>query len=199
MSAHRARPVAWELPTEYGFGEPAQQHVPVASRRLDEAFRGLEFRRRARDALDEGVMRLREELDGRIRVRGGRYWRGCRGRRGSRGGPIRQRVGSAFCAGNADLLFEPRPFLERVPEPVLAMLGECDNTVPQFGSGVRFDEIFSRRTSLDYTVSVVPGMGYGLQADCGDTDRRGLQVRDYAPEYFASIAACSRQRGLNTR
>lgn len=89
---------------------------------------------------------------------------------------------------NVDLFHDPAPWLKAVPGPLLIVLGSCDHTVPSDESSIRFEEILSTR-QIDYTIETVPGAGHGLQDDCGDTDRRGLNVRGYSPGYFRLIHA----------
>lgn len=62
------------------------------------------------------------------------------------------------------------------------------------GSRVAVAQVFAASEGLDYTISIIPGMGHGLQAECGDTDRKGLQVPGYSAEYLDVVRRWLRQR-----
>ena len=91
---------------------------------------------------------------------------------------------STFLRQNRDLFHDPAPSLRRLRAPVLALIGQCDHFVPAQESRVALAQVFAADGELDYTISVIPNMGHGLQDECGDTDRKGLQVPGYSKEYL---------------
>jgi uncharacterized protein len=98
-----------------------------------------------------------------------------------------------FLAQNRDLLHDPKPSLSSLRAPVLAVIGECDHIVPAQESRVALAQIFSAADNLDYSIKIIPNMGHGLQDECGDTDRKGLQVRGYSSEYLNVLRQWLRQ------
>jgi len=102
-----------------------------------------------------------------------------------------------FLTLNQDLLHDPEPSLRALRGPILAIVGECDHFVPAQESRVALAQIFSANKNLDYTILTIPGMGHGLQDECGDTDRKAFQVRGYSTEYLNTLRQWMRQHGLS--
>jgi hypothetical protein len=64
--------------------------------------------------------------------------------------------------GSADLDYDPRPTLERLAVPVLAILGREDESTPSEDTAARIRAALDRASTEDVTIEVLPDADHGL-------------------------------------
>jgi pimeloyl-ACP methyl ester carboxylesterase len=86
--------------------------------------------------------------------------------------------------------YDPRPTLERVRVPVLALNGELDLQVPAEANVDAMREAFERGGNSDFTLGVLPGLNHLFQeAETGSPAEYARIEQTIAPAALESIAA----------
>jgi dienelactone hydrolase len=73
------------------------------------------------------------------------------------------REAPAWAGLRTDLDYDPRPTLERLQMPILAILGEADELTPARETARRIEAALSRAGNRDYRILLIPGADHALQ------------------------------------